>query len=129
MTRRNMALVTVALLVMAMTVVVALGQSKGGNAAQVTGKKVGASRPDIVTAVKAAAKKDCGCGMCAGKGCAPCKGKNCYFCVAKALVAQDCGCKDCDSKGCKSCGAGCDVCKFHLGPVAASKASATKPNK
>ncbi len=83
------------------------------------------NRPDIATAVKAAAVKDCGCGSCAAKGCEPCRGKNCYYCAAKALVATDCGCKTCDAKGCSSCGPGCDVCKFHLAPVAQSKAHAT----
>ena len=75
-------------------------------------------RPDIVTAVKAAAAKDCGCKACAAKGCDPCHGKNCYFCAAKALVAMECGCGMCDAKGCEICGPGCDVCKFHLAPVA-----------
>ncbi len=79
-------------------------------------------RPDIVIAVKAAAQNDCGCGECAAKGCKPCHGKNCHYCVAKALVATDCGCKMCDAKGCSSCGPGCDVCKFHLAPVAEAKA-------
>jgi hypothetical protein len=87
------------------------------------------SRPDIVTAVKAAARKDCGCGECAARGCDPCHGKNCYYCVAKALVADDCGCSGCDAKGCQSCGPGCDVCKFHLAPNADAKAhSSTSRN-
>ncbi len=80
------------------------------------------SRADIVTAVTAAAQKDCGCSQCAARGCQPCHGKNCYFCAAKALVAKDCGCKQCNAKGCQVCGPGCDVCKFHLAPVAAAKA-------
>lgn len=80
-----------------------------------------AGRPDITVAVKAAAAKDCGCGHCAAKGCEPCRGKNCYYCVAKALVTNDCGCGMCTAKGCDMCGPGCDVCKFHLAPVAASE--------
>ncbi len=98
----------------------AVGRTPG----QASAKAAGGNRPDIVTAVKAAAAKDCGCGSCAAKGCNPCHGKNCYFCAAKALVAMDCGCKACDAKGCQSCGPGCDVCKFHLAPVAESKAHA-----
>ncbi len=94
----------------------------------VSGKSSTGHRPDIVIAVKAAAAKDCGCGSCAAKGCDPCRGKNCYFCAAKALVATDCGCKACDAKGCQSCGPGCDVCKFHLAPVAESKAHAKALN-
>ncbi len=86
--------------------------------------KGGGSRSDIAIAVKSAAAKDCGCGSCAAKGCNPCHGKNCYYCAAKALVASDCGCKTCDAKGCSSCGPGCDVCKFHLVPVAETKARA-----
>ncbi len=86
-------------------------------------------RPDIVKAVKAAAQKDCGCGECAAKGCEPCKGKNCYFCAAKALVAKDCGCGGCDAKGCSVCGPGCDVCKFHLAPIAATSQGGAKPAK
>ncbi len=89
-------------------------------------KAQGNARPDIVTAVKDAAEKDCGCGACAAKGCNPCHGKNCYYCVAKAPVAMDCGCKGCDAKGCAMCGPGCDVCKFHLAPVAAAKAGKEK---
>lgn len=84
---------------------------------------------DIAVAVKAAAVKDCGCTSCAGKGCKPCHGKNCYYCVAKGLVASDCGCKSCTAKGCSSCGPGCDVCKFHLGPVAAAKPHTGKKAK
>ncbi|MDD4891045.1 MAG: hypothetical protein PHU85_14075 [Phycisphaerae bacterium] len=80
---------------------------------------------DIPLAVKAAAAKDCGCGHCAAKGCEPCHGKNCYYCVAKALVTQECGCGACAATGCQQCGPGCDVCKFHLAPVAAEKAKST----
>jgi hypothetical protein len=76
---------------------------------------------DIPGAVKVMAAKDCGCGHCAAKGCEPCHGKNCYYCVAKALVTHECGCGMCTSKGCEMCGPGCDVCKFHLAPVAASQ--------
>ncbi len=83
-------------------------------------------RPDIVTAVKAAAAKDCGCGACAAKGCEPCRGKNCFYCAAKSLVANECGCGGCDAKGCQMCGPGCDVCKFHLAPNAEAKAHAQK---
>ena len=83
-------------------------------------------RPDIVTAVKAAAAKDCWCKACAAKGCDPCHGKNCYFCAAKALVAMECGCGMCDAKGCEICGPGCDVCKFHLAPVAEAPAQKQK---
>lgn len=83
-------------------------------------------RPDIVTAVKAVAAKDCGCGACAAKGCAPCRGKNCFYCAAKSLVANECGCGGCDAKGCQMCGPGCDVCKFHLAPVAEAKAHTQK---
>lgn len=86
-------------------------------------------RPDIVTAVKAAAAKDCGCGACAAKGCEPCHGKNCYFCAAKSLVAMECGCGMCDAKGCEICGPGCDVCKFHLAPVAEAESPAQKQEK
>lgn len=85
-------------------------------------------RPDITTAVKAAAAKDCGCGQCAAKGCNPCHGKNCYYCVAKALDKKDCGCGQCSGKGCSSCGPGCDVCKFHLAPVEEEEAR-TKDRK
>ncbi len=92
-------------------------------------KTNGDQRPDIVTAVKAAAEKDCGCGNCAAKGCNPCHGKNCYFCAAKALVATDCGCMGCDAKGCQSCGPGCDVCKFHLAPVSEAKAHVPEQKK
>lgn len=110
------------------------GQSQ--KAAQASGKQptqaasskaVGDNRPDIVTAVKAASVKDCGCGACAAMGCGPCHGKNCYYCVAKALVAKDCSCKGCNAKGCQSCGPGCDVCKFHLAPNA--NANATGPKR
>lgn len=86
-------------------------------------------RPDIAIAVKATAAKDYGCGSCAAKGCNPCRGKNCYYCAAKALMATDCGCKTCTAKGCSSCGPGCDVCKFHLAPVAESKARAAARKK
>lgn len=75
---------------------------------------------DIPAAVRVAAAKDCGCGNCAAKGCAPCHGKNCYYCVAKALVTNECGCGMCNAQGCDMCGPGCDVCKFHLAPVAAA---------
>jgi len=75
---------------------------------------------DIPAAVKVAAAKDCGCGHCAAKGCEPCHGKNCYYCAAKSLVTHECGCGMCDAKGCSICGPGCDVCKFHLAPVAAA---------
>jgi hypothetical protein len=92
-------------------------------------KASGDDRPDIVTAVKAAAAKDCGCKACAAKGCEPCHGKNCYFCAAKALVAMECGCGMCDAKGCEVCGPGCDVCKFHLAPVAEAEAPAQKQKK
>lgn len=126
---RILVVVLAVLAALALTSLITLGQGKSKKAPEVKSKAGGDSRPDIVTAVKAAAKKDCGCGMCAGKGCAPCKGKNCYYCVAKALDAQDCGCKGCEAKGCSSCGPGCDVCKFHLAPVAAAKASAKKPKK
>lgn len=81
---------------------------------------------DIATAVRAAAEKDCGCGECAAKGCAPCKGKNCYYCAAKSLATKECGCGTCDAKGCESCGAGCDVCKFNLAPVAEAKSAKRK---
>ncbi len=84
---------------------------------------------DIATAVKAAAAKDCGCGACAAKGCEPCHGKNCYFCVAKGLATKECGCGSCDAKGCNICGPGCDVCKFHLGPVAAATAKLDATSK
>ncbi len=84
---------------------------------------------DIVTAVKEAAKKDCGCGQCAAKGCDPCHGKNCHYCVAKALVVKDCGCGGCDAKGCSMCGPGCDVCKFHLAPVATIAPAGAEPTK
>jgi hypothetical protein len=84
-------------------------------------KKVATQDAEIVTAVKAAAKKDCGCGECAAKGCQPCHGKNCYYCVAKGLTTQECGCGMCDPKGCKECGPGCDVCKFHLAPLEKKK--------
>lgn len=86
-------------------------------------------RPDIVIAVKAAAAKDCGCKECAAKGCDPCHGKNCYFCAAKSLVAMECGCGMCDAKGCEICGPGCDVCKFHLAPVAEAESPAQKQKK
>ncbi len=86
-------------------------------------------RSDIVTAVKAAAAKDCGCKECAAKGCDPCHGKNCYFCAAKSLVAMECGCGMCDAKGCEICGPGCDVCKFHLAPVAEVETPAQKQKK
>src|SRR5690349_2953745 len=76
---------------------------------------------DIPAAVQVAAAKDCGCGHCAAKGCQPCHGKNCYYCVAKALTTHECGCGMCTAKGCEMCGPGCDVCKFHLAPVAATK--------
>jgi len=92
-------------------------------------KAAGNSRPDIVKAVEAAAQKDCGCGQCAAKGCDPCHGKNCYFCAAKALVAKDCGCGGCNAKGCPVCGPGCDVCKFHLAPAAATVSDGAKPTK
>ncbi len=81
-------------------------------------------REDVVTAVSAAAAKDCGCGHCAAKGCEPCHGKNCYFCVAKGLMTKECGCHMCSAKGCTMCGPGCDVCKFHLAPVEAAKTAA-----
>jgi hypothetical protein len=87
------------------------------------------NRPDIVIAVKGAAAKDCGCGACAAKGCEPCHGKNCYFCAAKALVAMECGCGMCNAKGCEICGPGCDVCKFHLAPVAEAKARTQEQKK
>ena len=128
MSRRILVILLVVVAVAAFVVVAAFGQAKGKKTT-VSGKSSGDYRPDIVTAVKAAAKKDCGCGMCAAKGCAPCKGKNCYFCVSKALVASDCGCKGCNGKGCKSCGPGCDVCKFHLAPVAAARTLSQKPKK
>jgi len=92
-------------------------------------KASGDYRPDIVIAVKEAAAKDCGCGACAAKGCEPCHGKNCYFCAAKALVAMECGCGMCDAKGCEICGPGCDVCKFHLAPVAEAEAHDQKQKK
>ncbi len=102
----------------------------GKRPAQVAPAKAsGDARPDIVTAVKAAAAKDCGCGACAAKGCEPCHGKNCYFCAAKSLVAMECGCGMCDAKGCEICGPGCDVCKFHLAPVAETEAPAQKQKK
>lgn len=82
---------------------------------------------DIAAAVKVTAQKDCGCGQCSASGCAPCKGKNCHYCVAKALVVKDCGCGECDAKGCSICGAGCDVCKFHLAPSAAASSTAAAP--
>lgn len=85
--------------------------------------RTGSARPDIVKAVKSAAMKDCGCGACAAKGCDPCHGKNCYFCAAKSLVAMECGCGMCSAKGCQPCGPGCDVCKFHLAPMAEGAAS------
>ena len=115
----------------------ALGAQSKKSASPVNKRTAGAARaktrgdyrPDIVTAVKAAAAKDCGCGACAAKGCEPCHGKNCYFCAAKALVAKDCGCGTCDAKGCQSCGPGCDVCKFHLAPVAEAKAHAQESKK
>jgi len=88
-----------------------------------------ACRPDMVLAVKSAAAKDCGCKSCAAKGCEPCHGKNCYFCVAKALMTTECGCGMCDAKGCDFCGPGCDVCKFHLAPVAEAEAPAQKQEK
>jgi hypothetical protein len=78
-------------------------------------------KSDIPTAVQVAAAKDCGCGHCAAKGCEPCHGKNCYYCVAKSLVTHECGCGMCAAKGCDMCGPGCDVCKFHLAPVAGVK--------
>lgn len=84
---------------------------------------------EIVTAVQAAAKKDCGCGECAAKGCNPCHGKNCHYCIAKALVVKDCGCGGCDAKGCSMCGPGCDVCKFHLAPNATTAPSVAEPTK
>ena len=84
---------------------------------------------DILNAVKATAQKDCGCGQCAAKGCDPCKGKNCHYCVAKALVVKDCGCGGCDPKGCAMCGPGCDVCKFHLAPNAATAPAGAEPAK
>jgi hypothetical protein len=83
----------------------------------------------MVLAVKSAAVKDCGCKECAAKGCDPCHGKNCYFCAAKSLVAMECGCGMCDAKGCEICGPGCDVCKFHLAPVAEAEAPAQKQKK
>ena len=92
-------------------------------------KASGDYRPDIVIAVKATAAKDCGCKACAAKGCEPCHGKNCYFCAAKALVAMECGCGMCDAKGCDICGPGCDVCKFHLAPVAEAESPAQKQEK
>lgn len=92
-------------------------------------KANGDDRSDIVIAVKAAAGKDCGCKECAAKGCDPCHGKNCYFCAAKSLVAMECGCGMCDAKGCEMCGPGCDVCKFHLAPVAEAEAPAQKQKK
>lgn len=102
----------------------------GKRPAQVAPAKAsGDDRPDIVTAVKAAAAKDCGYGACAAKGCEPCHGKNCYFCVAKALMTTECGCGMCDAKGCEICGPGCDVCKFHLAPVAEAEAPAQKQKK
>jgi hypothetical protein len=79
------------------------------------------AQSDIPAAVQFAAAKDCGCGHCAAKGCEPCHGKNCYYCVAKALVTHECGCGMCSAKGCDMCGPGCDVCKFHLAPLAAAK--------
>jgi hypothetical protein len=84
----------------------------------------GATASDIPVAVQVAAAKDCGCGHCAAKGCEPCHGKNCYYCAAKSLVTRECGCGMCSAKGCDMCGPGCDVCKFHLAPVAESKAKA-----
>ena len=90
-------------------------------------KAAGDYRPDIVTAVKAASVRDCGCDACAAKGCDPCHGKNCYYCAAKALVAKDCACRACNAKGCQTCGPGCDVCKFHLAPNA--NAEATGPRR
>ncbi len=104
---------------------VPVSNRKGAKAA--VNQATNAYRPDIVTAVQAAAKKDCGCGSCAAKGCEPCHGKNCYFCVAKALVAKDCGCSGCKASGCGSCGPGCDVCKFHLAPVAEATPGSPKP--
>ena len=83
-------------------------------------------RSDIVTAVQAAAAKDCGCGHCAARGCDPCHGKNCFYCVAKALVKDDCGCGECRPEGCASCGPGCDVCRFHLAPAGRSGATKEK---
>jgi hypothetical protein len=41
--------------------------------------------------------------------------------AVKATAAKDCGCGHCAAKGCDMCGPGCDVCKFHLVPVAAAK--------
>jgi hypothetical protein len=84
---------------------------------------------DIVKAVNVTAQKDCGCGQCAAKGCGPCKGKNCHYCAAKALVVKDCGCGSCNAKGCSMCGPGCDVCKFHLAPNAATSPSDAAPAK
>ena len=84
------------------------------------------SDADIATAVKENCSKDCGCGECAAKGCKPCHGKNCYYCVAKGLTTKECGCGKCAAKGCDECGPGCDVCKFHLGPVAHAKAAKRK---
>ncbi len=80
-----------------------------------------AASSDILAAVQLTAAKDCGCGHCAAKGCEPCHGKNCYYCVAKALVTHECGCGMCTANGCDMCGPGCDVCKFHLAPVAAAR--------
>lgn len=77
-----------------------------------------ASGADIAAAVRIGAGKDCGCKECSAAGCKPCHGKNCFFCVAKSLVTKECGCGACDAKGCKMCGPGCDVCKFHLEPLA-----------
>jgi len=88
-----------------------------------------AETTDIVNAIKATARKDCGCGQCAAKGCDPCHGKNCHYCVAKALVVKDCGCGGCDAKGCPMCGPGCDVCKFHLAPAATTAPATAEPPK
>ena len=98
----------------------ALGALIGvGCATHKVGETTGSS--DVLAAVQVTAAKDCGCGHCAAKGCEPCHGKNCYYCVAKALVTKECGCGMCSAKGCDMCGPGCDVCKFHLAPLAAAK--------
>lgn len=76
---------------------------------------------DIGKAVKILSVKDCGCKECAAKGCNPCHGKNCGYCIFKALATNECGCGMCDAKGCQICGPGCDVCKFHLAPLAEGK--------
>jgi hypothetical protein len=112
----------------------ALDELGKGGSAQGMAAQSGPSTEDadIASAVKVTAQKDCGCGQCAAKGCDPCKGKNCHYCVAKALVVKECGCGGCSARGCAICGPGCDVCKFHLAPSAASKLSpdstTDKPN-